>query len=163
MPKLESFELSDTICVDCGNACNGGCSWSASLTPVDGWEAVETPRGYKVVACPLFHSDVYVGEDGKQHTDRSYREHMDNDGMIEMWSAVLRQMRRDYILGIGPVEQKPGMTRGEVRAKNRKVIENDVKRPEFCGLYHIENADDVVRQLRRDLAKAIKENNGVVI
>ena len=55
----------DTLCWDCQRAC-GGCSWSQSFTPVDGWEAQPTKikcgrRGfissYLVTACPLFIPD----------------------------------------------------------------------------------------------------------
>lgn len=65
-----------TICWDCQKA-TGGCSWSKSLTPVEGWEATLTPinitttkdrkrdkayayrsaPGYKVKSCPEFVPD----------------------------------------------------------------------------------------------------------
>ena len=51
-----------TLCWNCKNASGGGCSWSKSFIPVDGWDA---KRGYintggrhletyTVVACPKF-------------------------------------------------------------------------------------------------------------
>lgn len=46
----------ETLCIHCGNAC-GGCSWSDSLTPVEGWTAEETVgydgiRSWRVIDCP---------------------------------------------------------------------------------------------------------------
>ena len=31
-----------TLCWDCQNACNSGCSWSRSFKPVKGWVATPT-------------------------------------------------------------------------------------------------------------------------
>lgn len=56
-----------SICFDCANAC-GGCTWSRCLEPVEGWEAVISPKpssrgryahipDYKVVKCPEFKPD----------------------------------------------------------------------------------------------------------
>ena len=49
------------LCWRCAKAC-GGCSWSSSLTPVEGWEAephlIKDATGdintYKIRKCPLF-------------------------------------------------------------------------------------------------------------
>ena len=47
----------DSLCWDCKNA-TGGCEWSQSFTPVDGWEAI--PRtirdddSFLVIKCPKF-------------------------------------------------------------------------------------------------------------
>ena len=51
----------DTLCWSCSKAC-GECSWSRSLTPVEGWEAEEVSRStnhnefpsYKVLECPEY-------------------------------------------------------------------------------------------------------------
>ncbi len=53
-----------TLCWGCKNA-TGGCSWSARLEPVPGWDAVTTAikcsgvpaQSYHVRACPLFEAD----------------------------------------------------------------------------------------------------------
>ena len=51
---------SDSLCWDCKNAV-GGCEWSQSFTPVDGWEAI--PRtirdedSFCVIKCPKFEED----------------------------------------------------------------------------------------------------------
>ena len=50
----------DSLCWDCKNA-TGGCEWSQSFTPVDGWEAI--PRtirdedSFCVIKCPKFEED----------------------------------------------------------------------------------------------------------
>lgn len=51
----------ETLCWTCKNAC-GGCSWSQSFTPVEGWDATETvlkcaegeETSYFVSGCPLY-------------------------------------------------------------------------------------------------------------
>lgn len=50
-----------TLCWDCENACNGGCTWSEKLEPVDGWTAQKTANGYVVHDCPEFKRDAYEG------------------------------------------------------------------------------------------------------
>lgn len=58
------------LCWTCARAC-GGCSWSRSFTPVNGWTAEQTElyvdRGeyethrttsYKITACPLYKNDA---------------------------------------------------------------------------------------------------------
>lgn len=58
-----------TLCWKCAHAC-GGCSWSDSFTPVDGWTAKQTKikhdfsdgrqeliDSYRVDDCPLFEND----------------------------------------------------------------------------------------------------------
>lgn len=45
-----------TLCWNCSKA-TGGCSWSKSLLPVDGWDAEETDVSFKVNACPEFEKD----------------------------------------------------------------------------------------------------------
>jgi hypothetical protein len=54
-----------TLCWDCANATNSGCSWSASLIPVDGWTAekdilstnYKDNETYLVIDCPEFIPD----------------------------------------------------------------------------------------------------------
>ena len=54
--------ISQTICWDCKKAI-GGCSWSETLTPVEGWTAIQNDKdnteSYKVIMCPLFERDAY--------------------------------------------------------------------------------------------------------
>ena len=58
-------EENEQPCWRCKNAC-GGCSWSDSLTPVDGWDATPTIvkdstgdfETYKIKKCPEFIDDV---------------------------------------------------------------------------------------------------------
>lgn len=65
---MERYQFNQNICWGCQKAC-GGCSWSQSLTPVEGWEAEEIPymmyhgSGYTVAStyhitkCPEFVRD----------------------------------------------------------------------------------------------------------
>ena len=50
----------DSLCWDCRNA-TGGCEWSQSFTPVDGWEAIPRTIGdedsFCVIKCPKFVED----------------------------------------------------------------------------------------------------------
>lgn len=48
-----------TLCWTCGNAVGGGCSWSESLTPVRGWEAVREMESYTVLRCPEYQRDSF--------------------------------------------------------------------------------------------------------
>ena len=56
----------ETLCWTCQNAC-GGCSWSKSFTPVEGWKAKPTQiktvyndvfeESYRVIECPEYIPD----------------------------------------------------------------------------------------------------------
>lgn len=57
-----------TLCWECKKATTGECTWSASLTPVEGWTATPTvvmvggscekaAPSYIVHKCPLFEKD----------------------------------------------------------------------------------------------------------
>jgi predicted nucleic acid-binding Zn ribbon protein len=45
-----------SLCWDCQNAC-GGCSWSRSFEPVEGWEAKPSEDSFFVINCPQFIPD----------------------------------------------------------------------------------------------------------
>ena len=54
--------MPQTLCWDCKNAPEKGCSWAAMFEPVDGWEILETKNGgVCVVNCPEFCRDSYEG------------------------------------------------------------------------------------------------------
>ena len=82
-----------SLCWRCKN-CFGGCSWSESFEPVEGWSAertlikhfnVETPS-FLVRACPLFAVD-----DGE-------REYIDSDGFQNLMEAIYKRAAQDYVL-----------------------------------------------------------------
>lgn len=61
--KKERYICKQTLCWDCENAANGGCSWSDRLVPVEGWDADYKPvritptrilDSYMVNKCPEF-------------------------------------------------------------------------------------------------------------
>lgn len=47
----------NSLCWDCAKAC-GGCSWSARLKPVRGWQTEPRGKGNDVVYCPKFSPDA---------------------------------------------------------------------------------------------------------
>lgn len=57
--------MKKTLCWDCANATNSGCSWSMALIPVDGWTAEKDTLStnykdnvsYLVIDCPEFIPD----------------------------------------------------------------------------------------------------------
>ena len=82
-----------SLCWRCKN-CFGGCSWSESFEPVEGWRAertiiqhfnTETPS-FLVRDCPLFAAD-----DGE-------REYVSDDGFHNLMVAIYKRAAQDYIL-----------------------------------------------------------------
>ena len=78
-----------TICWDCRKA-RGGCTWSAELEPVEGWEAEPTVRkpgtkdemhSFIVYDCPEFERDAWNGgaerlaEHEERHQKRDVHHH----------------------------------------------------------------------------------------
>lgn len=65
---LDKGKYKRTLCWDCANATNSGCSWSRSLDPVEGWTAVEdemltnykNKKTFFVIECPQFIPDSAV-------------------------------------------------------------------------------------------------------
>ena len=63
----KTFAKKDQLCWSCDKACNGGCSWSARLEPVKGWDAepikVKQENGryidsFRIKECPLYKKEV---------------------------------------------------------------------------------------------------------
>ena len=82
-----------SLCWRCKN-CFGGCSWSESFGPVEGWNAertiiqhfnAETPS-FLVRDCPRFAPD-----DGE-------REYVSDDGFHNLMVAIYKRAAQDYIL-----------------------------------------------------------------
>ena len=82
-----------SLCWRCKN-CFGGCSWSESFEPVEGWRTertiiqhfnAETPS-FLVRDCPLFAVD-----DGE-------REYVSDDGFQNLMEAIYKRAARDYVL-----------------------------------------------------------------
>lgn len=84
-----------SLCWQCENACNRGCSWSDNFTPVDGWTArPETNAGgvdsYLVIQCPEFVPE--------KREDRN-PDDMDSEGCMLLIQRLLEVTRQDYIKG----------------------------------------------------------------
>ena len=119
------IEAHETICIYCANACNSGCSWSESLTPVEGWTVIENKTGPRVIACPKFQKD----EGGPKR--------IDTEGLMLLAEAVATQINDDYIHGTKAM---------------RKTIERDIRGSACRKLLQLSEPENVIHQLRR-LAK----------
>ena len=148
----------DTLCYSCKNSCNHGCSWSDSFTPVNGWIAVESNAGYCVFKCPEFVCDIYTDEKGREKTRREMHPDLDPDGVVYMLEAALRRTREDYLLGLGPIrdDDRPRRSKNDFvsnSAENRKLIEREIRSEHFCTMFHVENPEEVIQFLRRELRR----------
>lgn len=140
-------EMKDTLCVYCKNACNGGCSWSENLTPVNGWTAEKNEHGYMVLMCPKFV------EETKENKTKNF----DKDGMALLYEAIGRQMRDDYIHGISqydPSKHKAEKdkyvhkTEAEKRWQNRRIIEKWILGP-GRALLELTDPEMIITHLRK--------------
>ncbi len=59
IPVDPKYLKKGTLCWSCQNATNSGCSWSRSLTPVEGWVATKS-YSYSVKSCPEYIQDEPV-------------------------------------------------------------------------------------------------------
>ena len=62
-PRVNQKTYRAQLCNDCARA-SGLCPWSKNLTPVDGWDVVETEDEsgqfytYSVLSCPMYVKDA---------------------------------------------------------------------------------------------------------
>lgn len=118
----------ETLCSYCGNATNDGCSWSESLTPVEGWEAVQNKNGWFVVDCPEAVSDRWMHEKPSE---------LDTEGCMLLMEAIARQMRDDYMY----------------MPKKRPYIERFI-RSDYCHkLFGFSNPEAVIEQMRKGMRR----------
>ena len=118
-----------TVCWDCANAC-GGCSWSAKLEPVPGWQAEETQvsiqkggilDSMRVTGCPQFRRDAYdkgqvrysdAPKDTKIYKgivyDGEKKIGSKTGGIIEVakWADAIKQKCAGYTVNIEQVRKK---------------------------------------------------------
>ena len=82
-----------TKCWSCANAC-GGCSWSATGTPVNGWTATPTKVGvpgpmqidsYFITDCPEFMPETF-----------KHIKHVDPEGYKALILMVVKIAVKDY-------------------------------------------------------------------
>lgn len=52
-PASIKFSSKEQLCWHCEKA-TGGCSWSKSFTPVEGWTAKPSGNSYRIKACPEY-------------------------------------------------------------------------------------------------------------
>jgi hypothetical protein len=121
----------DSLCWLCGNAC-GGCSWSESLTPVEGWTATKEKlygglESYNVIACPLF----WKPEEG---CGLRWQD-LDDKGCELLVSRLLEISREDYIYG---------------RETTQKEIERFLRGRGASRLHMISNPEAVIRHLKKE-------------
>ena len=155
------FDPHDTLCIYCAKACCNKCSWSESKTPVDGWDAEQTEKGYLVKSCPLFVRDVYTNTLGEEWIDRHFQTYTDADGCIALLGAVLRQLKEDYIAGKDRHTMQKGESRAEAQMKNRLLIEKRIRTHSFQSLFHVDDPEALISFLRKELKRA--KQKGMVI
>ena len=139
-------EARDTLCVFCANACNGGCSWSENLEPVDGWSAEKTAHGYLVFRCPKF------AEETKDNQPKKFDRH----GIALLFEAMGAQLRDDYIHGTkqyDPDRRRSAndnsySTEVERRWHNRRIIEKWI-RGQGMALLDLADPDAIILHLRK--------------
>ena len=100
----------DTICWGCANAYGDGCKWFSEDKPVPGWVANRSDykatgtsivmRCYAVYQCPGFQQGSH-----RRHWE-AHR--LDEEGCIELITAMLTAMRQDYL---EDPNQRPGIAR----------------------------------------------------
>ena len=134
-----------TLCWKCAKACGGGCSWSKSFTPVEGWEAVQTKNktgagddepSYLVLQCPEFVPD----------SPESRIKHLDDDGCMALIYHTLEKTREDYIRGTDAMGQ---------------WIEKFIRGRGASRVHQIQNPDAVIAELKELRAK-YREEHGML-
>lgn len=135
------FDQSETLCIWCQRACTNCCSWSDHLEPVKGWVAEENKHGYLVRECPEFV---------KETKESILPAKLDDDGCMLLMEALAKQMREDYVHGNGFYESDKckGLTRSEIRGKNRQLIEKWLLHGKGRKLLQLSNPEEVIRILR---------------
>lgn len=119
------IEPKETLCNDCAKACNGGCSWSESLTPVKGWKVTESKPSVIVDECPEFV---------RENRMNRKPEDIDTDGMMALLETLVKGMRTDYMYGL---------------AETRLSIERWLRSKQAQRLLGLTDPEDLIRKLRR--------------
>lgn len=136
------YDATETLCIWCQRSCTNCCSWSDHLEPVNGWVAEETNHGYLVLECPEFV---------KETKESILPAKLDDDGCMLLMEAVARQMRDDYIHGKGfyDTERNHGLSRAEIRGKNRQLIEKWLTTGKGRKMLQLSNPEEVIQILRK--------------
>jgi len=123
---------SATKCVTCTKACNGKCSWSDRLEPVNHWSAIETEHGYFVFDCPEYEKET--------KENRLKAEDIDTDAMILLFERFMKELRYDYIHGLGRYAR---------RAENRMDIEKFLRSKKAHQMFCFSDVEEVIQGLRK--------------
>ena len=118
-------------CWECAKACNGGCSWSADFTPVEGWTAEETvdcsgATSYMILECPEFV---------KEDRENRERPELNTDGCLALIQRCLEVTRDDYLAA---EEKSQAMIRKFIRGRGAS------------RLHMIGDPEGVIRMLDHD-------------
>lgn len=135
------YDATETLCIWCQRSCTNCCSWSDHLEPVKGWVAEENNHGYLVLECPEFV---------KETKESILPAKLDGDGCMLLMEALAKQMREDYVHGNGFYESDKckGLTRSEIREKNRQLIEKWLLKGKGRQMLQLSNPEEVIRILR---------------
>ena len=111
-----------SLCWDCKNSVDKGCSWAESFVPVRDWNAekatVDGQTSYCVIDCPEFIRDAYSFG---RYSPEQYIEHLEKlverlRGKIDWLNSELKRMEAD-----AEQESKTGRPR-------KRFIEESTKR-----------------------------------
>ena len=121
---------SKSLCWSCTKACNHGCSWSESFTPVEGWDAefdinCNGVESYVVNACPEFIRE----------TPENKNRDLDEDGCIRLVERLMEITHDDY------KKSKPG-------GLTEKEIERFIRGRGASRIHGIANPEAVIKMLR---------------
>ena len=104
-----------SLCWRCDRACRNQCSWASDFIPVKGWNAElikhETMQSYCVYECPEFVRSKPI-----RSTDE-----IDNDGMMNLLEAFVKQIRSDYLKGTP--EMKKNIERYLLGRRGKKMLQ----------------------------------------
>lgn len=115
---VTKHNMKETLCWRCSIPGTGGCSWDKSLTPVEGWEAEQTPFrdshseasfSYCVKSCPLFRPESY----------REERKMLTEEGLARLMFLGL---------GVREISRKTGLSQSTVARRRREFLR---KHPNF--------------------------------
>lgn len=128
------FRQKENLCTSCARICMGdtekGCSWSAELKPVKGWEAIPiySPDGsfytWQVNRCPKFIRGIY-------------RPLCNEEGVVRLLEQAMTIARKDYISN---------------RESDRKAIEMFIQK-------FVPDCEGGIEALRKAAAEHDKQNN----
>lgn len=141
--------MNGTLCWGC-KKCLGGCPWSDSLKPVEGWTAEfdsdKSTKGYKVIECPLY-------EKGDAGIDE-----VDEEGMLKLRTALAKQIVLDMKVAMIVFENVRKIYERKRLKRNRLIKEyfgffDDMNMSEEMADFYMKKIQDEVKDDMRILKR----------